>query len=119
MAAGDTSARYDNARFYVFRVTDKRVRPSPTSQEIEKAVSNAKLMQRLDAIRAEIKINAADAEWLSKVPGKISGSSAKYAKLLPLVELLLDGYGACHSVTAGRRRLRRPRIPPAVIRPMI
>ena len=72
MAVGDTSEPIkDNARYYVFRVTDKRTRPlADVEAEIEKAVSNAKLMQRLDEIRAEIKINAADAEWLNKVPGK-------------------------------------------------
>lgn len=72
MAIGDTSAPVkDNARYYVFRVTDKRARPmADVGAEIEKALSNAKLMKRLDEIRAEIKINAADAEWLSKVPGK-------------------------------------------------
>jgi parvulin-like peptidyl-prolyl isomerase len=72
LAVGDTSEPVkDNARYYVFRVTDKRTRPfAEVEADIEKAVSNAKLMQRLDAIRAEIKINAADAEWLNKVPGK-------------------------------------------------
>lgn len=72
MAVGDTSEPVkDNARYYVFRVTDKRARPlTDVDAEIEKALSNAKLLQRLDAIRAEIKINAADAEWLNKVPGK-------------------------------------------------
>ena len=72
MAVGDTSEPVkDNARYYVFRVTDKRTRPlADVAAEIEKAVSNAKLMQRLDEIRAEIKINAADAEGLNKVPGK-------------------------------------------------
>jgi hypothetical protein len=38
--------------------------------EIEKTLSNAKLMERLDAIRGEIKINAADAEWLNQIPGR-------------------------------------------------
>lgn len=72
MGVGDTSQPVkDNARYYVFRVTDKRARPfDDVKAEIEKALSNAKLMKRLDEIRAEIKINAADAEWLSKVPGK-------------------------------------------------
>jgi len=72
MAIGDTSEPVkDNARYYVFRLTDKRARPfADVKAEIEKAISNGKLMQRLDEIRAEIKINAADAEWLSKVPGK-------------------------------------------------
>jgi len=72
LAVGATSEPVkDNARFYVFRVTDKRARAfDDVKAEIEKALSNAKLMQRLDAIRAEIKINPADAEWLSKVPGK-------------------------------------------------
>ncbi|MDA0204155.1 MAG: peptidylprolyl isomerase [Acidobacteria bacterium] len=72
MEVGDTSEPVkDSARFYVFRVTDKRPRPfADAEEEIEKALSNARLMQRLDAIRAEIKINAADAEWLDKVPGK-------------------------------------------------
>ncbi len=72
MGVGDTSEPVkDNARYYVFRVTDKRTRPfAEVSAELEKALSNAKLMQRLDAIRAEIKINSADDEWLNKVPGK-------------------------------------------------
>lgn len=72
MNVGDTSEPVkDNARYYVFRVTDKRTRPfADVGAEIEKALSNAKLMQRLDAIRAEIQINSADAEWLNKVPGK-------------------------------------------------
>ncbi len=72
MEVGDTSEPVkDNARFYVFRVTDKRVRPfDDVKAEIDKAVSNAKLMQRLDQIRAEIKINPADADWLNKIPGK-------------------------------------------------
>ena len=72
MGVGDTSQPVkDNARYYVFRVTDKRARPfDDVKAEIEKALSNAKLMKRLDAIRAEIKINATDAEWLGKVPGK-------------------------------------------------
>jgi parvulin-like peptidyl-prolyl isomerase len=72
MAVGDTSEPVkDNARYYVFRVTDKRTRPFADAEaEIEKAVSNAKLMKRLDEIRAEIKINPADAQWLDKVPGK-------------------------------------------------
>jgi parvulin-like peptidyl-prolyl isomerase len=72
MAVGETSEPVkDNARYYVFRVTDKRTRPFADAEaEIEKAVSNAKLMKRLDEIRAEIKINPADAQWLDKVPGK-------------------------------------------------
>lgn len=72
MGVGDTSAPVkDNARYYVFRVTDKRVRPfADVDAELEKALSNSKLMQRLDAIRAEIKINSADDDWLNKVPGK-------------------------------------------------
>ena len=72
MGLGATSEPIkDNARYYVFRVTDKRARPlADVDAEIEKALSNAKLMQRLDEIRAEIKINPADDEWLRKVPGK-------------------------------------------------
>ena len=72
MDVGDTSEPVkDNARYYVFRVTDKRARPlADVDAEIEKTLSNAKLMQRLDEIRAEININSADEEWLSKVPGK-------------------------------------------------
>jgi parvulin-like peptidyl-prolyl isomerase len=72
METGDISEPVkDNARYYVFRVSEKRVRPfEDVKAEVEKALSNAKLMKRLDEIRAEIKINAADAEWLNKVPGK-------------------------------------------------
>jgi parvulin-like peptidyl-prolyl isomerase len=72
METGDTSEPVkDNARYYIFRVTDKRTRPlADVAAELEKALSNAKLMQRLDEIRGEIKINAADAEWLNKVPGR-------------------------------------------------
>jgi parvulin-like peptidyl-prolyl isomerase len=72
MEAGDTSEPVkDNARYYVFRVTDKRARPFvDVKAEIEKTLTNAKLMERLDAIRGEIKINAADAEWLNQVPGR-------------------------------------------------
>ena len=72
MNVGDTSEPVkDNARYYVFRVTDKRLRPlADVDAELEKALSNAKLMQRLDEIRAEIKINSADDEWLNRVPGR-------------------------------------------------
>ncbi len=72
MEAGDISEPVkDNARYYVFRVAEKRTMPfEDVKADVEKALSNAKLMQRLDEIRAGIKINAADAEWLNKVPGK-------------------------------------------------
>jgi parvulin-like peptidyl-prolyl isomerase len=72
MEVGQTSEPVkDSARFYVFRVTDKRTRPlADVSAEIEKTLRDAKLMERLDAIRGEIKINAADAEWLNQIPGR-------------------------------------------------
>lgn len=72
LEVGDTSKPVkDNARYYVFRVTEKRTRPlADVEADIEKALANAKLLKRLDEIRAEIKINAADPEWLEKVPGK-------------------------------------------------
>jgi parvulin-like peptidyl-prolyl isomerase len=72
MGVGDTSAPVkDNARFYLFRVTDKRMRPfADVKADIDKTLSDAKLLERLDAIRDEIKINAADAEWLNQIPGR-------------------------------------------------